>query len=326
MSINSDLKDERLKLLPTDPLPEHGKLENGQPFPDGMHWEWYYAELKKQQNPKGGGGSHVHIVPPGTPGAVPMCGSAAHGVPQDYEEPPPGEGGTGLSEAEQQMIRDQVAREVIRASQQRGTIPAGLLRWAHERIAPPQVNWERELAALVRNAVTMAAGCVDYSYTRPNRRGNFNGIIMPALRRPNPEAVVVLDTSGSMGDLEIGTALAEIQGVLRAVGQRQVPVICCDAAAAQAQRVSRAESVQIIGGGGTDMCVGIEAAQKLHAGVIIVLTDGYTPWPDKAPAGNEMVIGIVGTEDAIANAWGSCPTWCKRILKIPVQGKDAKAA
>jgi predicted metal-dependent peptidase len=255
-----------------------------------------------------------------------MCGSAAHGVPQDYEEPPPDKGGSGLSEGEQKLIRDQVAREVIRASQTRGTIPAGLLRWAHERIAPPQVNWERELAALVRNAVTMASGCVDYSYTRPNRRGNFNGIIMPALRRPNPEAVVVLDTSGSMSDHHIGTALAEIGGVLRAVGQRNVPVICCDSAVAQAQRVGKAESVKIIGGGGTNMCVGIEAAQKLHAGVIIVLTDGETPWPDQSPAGEEMVIGLVGSEEQINAARQHCPTWCRRVLKIPVQAVDGKAA
>jgi len=69
-------------------------------------------------------------------------------------------------------------------------------------------------------------------------------------------------------------------------------VISCDAQAEVTKKVFDPRSVQLIGGGGTDMCVGIDAATKLkpRPDVIVTITDGITPWPDRAPAAEHITL------------------------------------
>src|SRR5256886_16800616 len=103
------------------------------------------------------------------------------------------------------------------------------------------------------------SGAVDYSYRRPSRRAAaVSDVVLPALRRPVPEVAVVCDTSGSMTEDLLAMVLAEVEGLLRALGlARQVRVLACDTAVAPAQRVRSARQVELIGRGGTGMCPGI---------------------------------------------------------------------
>ena len=68
----------------------------------------------------------------------------------------------GLDPWEADLLRRQVAQDVIRHAQLEGTVPAGLARWA-AGVLSPQVDWRRLLAAEVRRAVADVAGAVDYS-------------------------------------------------------------------------------------------------------------------------------------------------------------------
>ena len=171
----------------------------------------------------------------------------------------------GLPRWQADLLRRQVAQDVIAHGKQPGTVPAGLLRWAEE-VLTPKVNWRAVLAAELRRAVAEVSGAVDYSYRRPSRRSAVAGpVVLPALRRPVPEVAVVCDTSGSMTEDLLAMVLAEVEGLLRALGlARQVRVLACDTAVAPAQRVSSARQVQLIGGGGTDMGAGIGAAAALR--------------------------------------------------------------
>ena len=193
--------------------------------------------------------------------------------------------------------REQLARDVIAHGKQPGTVSAGLLRWAEE-VLSPKVNWRAVLAAELRRAIAEVSGAVDYSYRRPSRRSAVAGpVVLPALRRPVPEVAVVCDTSGSMTEDLLAMVLAEVEGLLRALGlARQVRVLACDTAVAPVQRVSSARQVELIGGGGTDMGAGIGAAAALRPrpAVAVVLTDGYTPWPAAAPKGMRVVVGLLG--------------------------------
>ena len=231
------------------------------------------------------------------------CGSGADGIPR----PGQGQGSEGgLPPWQADLLRRQVAQDVIAHSKQPGTVPAGLLRWAEE-ILTPKVNWRAVLAAELRRAVAEVSGAVDYSYRRPSRRSAVAGpVVLPALRRPVPEVAVVCDTSGSMTEDLLAMVLAEVEGLLRALGlARQVRVLACDTAVAPAQRVSSARQVELIGGGGTDMGAGIGAAAALRPrpAVTVVLTDGYTPWPAAAPKGMRVVVGLLGEGAPDAPPW-----------------------
>ena len=228
------------------------------------------------------------------------CGSGADGMPRPGQQP------GGLPRWQADLIRRQVALDIAAHGKLPGTVPAGLLRWAQE-VMSPKVNWRVLLAAELRRAVAEVAGAVDYSYRRPSRRSAVAGqVVLPALRRPVPEVAVVCDTSGSMTADLLAMVLAEVEGLLRALGlTRQLRVLACDTAVGPAQRVSSARQVQLIGGGGTDMRAGIAAAAALRPrpAVTVVLTDGFTPWPAEQPKGMRIVVGLIGPRARDAPSW-----------------------
>ncbi len=248
------------------------------------------------------------------PGAG-RCGSCATGQAEPWEEPPPDRSRVpGVSVAEAELIRRQVAREIIHMAQaprKRGEIPAHWVRWAEEKLSP-KVDWRRELASAVRKALASAQGAADYTYRRPSRRqAVYREVVMPSLYWPIPEVAVVVDTSGSMSDRQLSQALAEVAGVLRGLGNRTaVQVLAVDAAVQACRRVFRPEQVELIGGGGTDMGLGLEAAVRPEAGrprpeVVVVITDGHTPWPERPPESARVIVALVGD--------GESPAWAKTI-------------
>ncbi|WSV65665.1 VWA-like domain-containing protein [Streptomyces sp. NBC_01013] len=234
------------------------------------------------------------------------CGSGAHGQPVPWELDGPGAGPTGVGPVEAEALRRHTAEAMRAHARSRGNLPGGWRRWADE-VLEPTVDWRRALAGAVREAAAWAAGAVDYTYRRPSRRSAaLRGVVLPSLRRPLPRVAVVIDTSGSMGEPEIASALAEVTGVLREVGIRgnRVTVLACDADVHAVSRVTAAEQITLGGGGGTDMRVGIARALAApeRPGIVVVLTDGFTPWPDEAPS-CRLLAALIGTDAPQPPPW-----------------------
>lgn len=210
------------------------------------------------------------------------CGSGADGHERPWDLGP--DGAHGLSREELDAVRFRVAQGINAAP---GDVPLGWRRWADEAFHPPQ-PWRELLGAAVRAAAAGAAGGDDYTYGRPSRRSaGLPGVVLPSLRRNPPRVTVVIDTSGSVSDAELGSALLEVAAIGRAVGGRRdlVRVLSCDAAAGVAYPLCRAEGIELIGGGGTDLRTGFAAALRVppRPDVMVVLTDGQTPWPSSRP-------------------------------------------
>ncbi|GHF67831.1 hypothetical protein GCM10018790_52260 [Kitasatospora xanthocidica] len=209
------------------------------------------------------------------------CGSGADGTDRPWELGP--DGAHGMTAQERDAVRFRVA-EGIRGRP--GDAPAGWQRWAEEAFHPPQ-PWRQLLGAAMRSAVSGPGAGEDYSYGRPARRSaGVPGVLLPSLRRRPPRVAVVIDTSGSVSDDELGSALLEVAAISRAVGGRdQVTVVPCDAAAQAVHTLCRTAGIPLLGGGGTDLRAGFGAALRStpRPDVVVVLTDGQTPWPSSPP-------------------------------------------
>jgi len=291
-------------------LPGRPVLPRDLGAPDGLLAEQYFqaastTDRSAQKQGEGEAAGRWLDCGSGADG-VPRPGSAGHGGTSPKAPLAPPDGPPALPAWQAELLRRRVAQDVIAYGKQAGTVPGGLLRWAEE-VLRPKVNWRAVLAAELRRAVAEVSGAVDYSYRRPSRRAAVAGdVVLPALRRPVPEVAVVCDTSGSMSEELLAAALAEVEGLLRALGMaRQVRVLACDTAVGPAQRVSSARQVQLVGGGGTNMGTGIAAAAALRPkpAVTVVLTDGYTPWPPQAPKGTRVVVGLLGPGAPAAPEW-----------------------
>ena len=291
-------------VLPKDAV----KMGCPKPLPDDWTTEAYYDELCK----------HAKKVKVGC-----SCGSGADGKPQPYELPgnTPGKKGDaknasdGLTSAEQELVKQSVAREIVEYAKAkgRGTVPAHLLVWAEERF-DPKVPWDRMLRALVRRALgTEVLGHQTPSFKRPSRRvAALKGVLLPTRWKPQPIVKGVIDTSGSMGaDKRLAKALTEIDSLLKQQSAK-VYLLSCDAAASTAKRVMKSTAnMQLEGGGGTDMRIGISAVmeQKPYPHLVIVVSDGETPWPD-APLPVPLVIVLVGDK----SAQNAVPAWAHTVF------------
>nr|WP_276612155.1 VWA-like domain-containing protein [Kineococcus vitellinus] len=247
------------------------------------------------------------------------CGSGAGGPRRDWEGDGSGRDAHGeddgsVDAGRAELIRRQTARNVLEHVRSRGSVPAGLQRWA-DSVLTPVVDWRRELLSVTRRVSAHVAGMRDYSYARPSRRSSSTpGVVLPAMRQPRPpRAAVVVDTSASVTERMLGRVQAETEAVLRRSHGGALQVIACDAAAGRVQRVRRVQDVVMVGGGGTDMRVGIAAAAALRPKVdlVLVATDGDTPWPQQPPPENPdaayVVLLLDGEREGV-------PGWMRTIV------------
>ncbi|WP_055586726.1 vWA domain-containing protein [Streptacidiphilus griseoplanus] len=247
------------------------------------------------------------------------CGSGADGLERPWDLGP--DGAHGLSAQERDAVRFRVAQGITARP---GSTPKGWLRWAEEAFHPPQ-PWRELLGAAVRSAASGAGAGDDYTYGRPSRRSaGVPGVVLPSLRRRPPRVSVVIDTSGSVSDAELGSALLEVAAIARAVGGRRdlVTVLPCDAAAQAVHPLCRAEGIPLVGGGGTDLRTGFARALQARPrpDVVVALTDGQTPWPDTQPP-CRTVVGLFPrlraasswNEDDPAYVPDSPPEWARVV-------------
>src|SRR5207253_6141714 len=90
---------------------------------------------------------------------------------------------------------------------------------------------------------------------RPNRQYIASGLYLPSVeRRGLGEIVVAVDTSGSIGRLELEQFAAEISAISEEANPEAIHVVYCDAAVQCAQQFGPSEPVRLEpkGGGGTD--------------------------------------------------------------------------
>ncbi len=290
--------------------------------------EYYYRNLPEDPEQGGGtgdgqGGAGDGEGEPGE-GSSNNKGSCA-GCPNDYEQGGPSKDQPGVSEVEAEIISDQTAKEIQDfVSRHPGKVPGSLERWANTRLKP-KVDYRKELKSVVSKSVADKAGQTDYTYSKISRRDDSSGVVFPSMRSPTVKIGVLLDSSGSMtaryeGESTIlDQATSEVAAVLKQTGATEIEFASCDTNV-HGKKVHGAKDIHAVGGGGTDMCEGINYFDKLprsrRPDVLITITDGYTPWPDRGPRGLNHIAVILEDEGHFRD-YCKAPTWGKVLYRPP---------
>lgn len=233
-------------------------------------------------------------------------GSGADGIPRDYEEEPNPNWDAFQEDQLLEAVENAIEEEEVRG---RGNIPGEIKRVIKQKLRPQPNPWD-VLRSTIAKALVSSVGAPDATYRRRNRRQSMmpDGTLLKGYQKHNPSAVCVIDTSGSMTSECLAKALVVVKQGVTAIGK--LPVITCDARVT-GDSVLTAVSPEFVlaGGGGTDMRIPIAYAEKEYEpDVIVLVTDGYTPWPD-LPTKGQLIVACTTASEGI-------PEWAKTV-RIP---------
>lgn len=183
----------------------------------------------------------------------------------------------------------QAKAQVITAvkNSQPGTVP-GIIEEQVEALDKPKIDWK-----LVLREFLLAAGPkIKTDWSMPSRRAHTTDVYLPRNNTINGifQLFILVDVSGSVFHLS-KIFISEINGILSSYPDsfNETHLIFCDTTVVKhVQDLHDFDSRIINTGGGTDLRVGINYISKLcrydaQAKALIILTDGYTPWPDNPP-------------------------------------------
>jgi len=227
---------------------------------------------------QGGGQGGGQPDPDGQPqpGKPSAAGMGVPGVGADLIEGDDLEDPDGAAAA-QQEVKARVA-QAITAGRMAGTMPAGMERMLHDVIYPP-VPWQEVLRPYMQSLIA-----ADESWSRRNRR--FGDVYLPARSSPSIGRIVIIgDTSGSITDKDLQLIGGSVMSIAEDTNPEAIHMLWADTEVAGRQEFARGDDIELkpCGGGGTDMRVPLAEAAELEADVCVLITDGYTPWPDTPP-------------------------------------------
>ena len=204
------------------------------------------------------------------------------------------------------MMNAAEAVRIMEGPESWGSIPAGIQRELLS-LMEPQLDWRTILNDFVQEEIN------DYSFTQPDRR--FDGpFFLPdfAEKEERSEDILfMIDTSGSMSDEMITQAYSEVKGAVDQFGGKLRGWLgFFDAEVIPPIPFEDEENLRIIrpyGGGGTSFdCVfeyiRLEMQGQLPA-CVIILTDGFAPWPDEKASLGIPVLWLINNEQA-QPPWG----------------------
>lgn len=234
--------------------------------------------------------------------------SNGNGVFDDHEKWKNTADDNTLREEWQKRIIDAAEAVSIRdPSDQRGLIPAFAKRLIEE-LRKPQTDWRSILNEFVQEEIC------DYSFSPPDRRFGDSDFFLPDFNEKDETVkniLFMIDTSGSMSDDMITAAYSEVKGAIDQFnGKLEGFLGFFDAAVTEPEPFSDEDEFIVIkpkGGGGTDFNVIFKYVDDQMSdeppASIIILTDGYAPFPDEEKANGIPVLWLLNNEN-VEPPWG----------------------
>lgn len=191
-------------------------------------------------------------------------------------------------------------------SNSRGLLPMFAKRRLEE-LHKAQTDWRTILNDFIQEEV------VDYSFYPPDRRFDGSPFFLPDFNGTDEKVediLFMIDTSGSMSDKMITAAYFEVKGAIDQFdGKLRGWLGFFDAAIIEPIEFSNEEEFRVIrpaGGGGTDFQIIFEyVATRMtkQPASIIILTDGFCPFPQEKLSLGIPVLWLINNED-VDPPWG----------------------
>lgn len=238
-----------------------------------------------------------------------LLSERVNGSAEVWDDLLPGEG--EMTSAEIRAIEAQVQIDIaqaVSAAKMQGKLPASVARFVNDIINPP-TPWHVILLDYMQGMTRD-----ETTWSRPNRRFISRGIYLPSTSYTPEMGTVVLgiDTSGSVS----GEALSVAQGHMNRIAElcrpEELIVVYCDAKVQGEDRYT-AEDLpmtfkSVRGGGGTDLRHLFHWVDQLDEApdVMVVFTDGMTPFPDAAP---EYPVVWINSRESSKYPFGEVVPW-----------------
>ncbi len=188
-----------------------------------------------------------------------------------------------------------------------GQIPAFAERYLEE-LKKPQTDWRTVLDEFIQEEIN------DYSFCPPDRRFDDSPFFLPDFNEKDyrvEKVLFMIDTSGSMSDDEISQCYSEIKGAIdQFSGKLEGWLGFFDAVVVEPKPFVDEDEFMAIrpeGGGGTrfDIIFKYVAEQMVEEPPvsIVILTDGYAPFPQASVAYGVPVLWIIDNEE-VNPPWG----------------------
>lgn len=224
------------------------------------------------------------------------------GNKEDQTEGP--KGPPALSKEEMEAIRDEIKEAMIQAAAGAGidNVPAAIKHILKD-MTEPKMNWRdyvrMNIQSLLRN---------DYSFTRPSRKGQMTGAILPGLKNETTiDIAIALDMSGSIGTEDATAFLGEVKAIIDQYEDFAIDLWCFDTEVLNHQRITHDNIEDLLdynpmGGGGTLFEANFDfmKSEGMTPGKFFMFTDGcpMDGWGDENYV--DTVFIIKGKTDTIA--------------------------
>ena len=207
-----------------------------------------------------------------------------------------------LQEVWEKRIADAAEAITVRvATSGVGTVPLLAERLLKE-LRKPQNDWRTILADFVQEDIT------DYSFSPPDRRFPDSPFFLPDFNEKEERLeniLFMIDTSGSMSDDMITAAYSEVLGAIEQFdGKLSGYLGFFDAEITEPAPFTSLEEFRVIrprGGGGTSFMpifrYATASAREKPPASIIILTDGYAPYPDESDTHGIPVLWLLVNDD-----------------------------
>ena len=171
---------------------------------------------------------------------------------------------------------------------------------------------------IFRETYTKVYGKMSRSYSRPNLVIPPTQVIVPGPVGFKLKIGFVIDTSGSVSDVELGMVLDNLLKICKyRLRKNEVKILCVDT---EPYEITLDEALKgkFRGRGGTDVMKAIEklaSDKKFNPDVILVFTDGYTDWSPERPKTRSLINIVLYDEKQSRPKWADQVFYCKMAQK-----------